>query len=222
MSRPDAAARAPEGARGGGAASGPRLTVDLAGGDAPVVAEPVATVSVPAPRVGAEPVAAAGAVPADDAAAFSDGVLRVEEQIVVLFRRAKVLWASAAASVHPDLQPVGYRLLSSLVRLGPTNPGRLAEIIETDKSVVSRQARVLEALGLVTTEPDPHDGRGRLLRATSSSNELVASTRHRVLEHLKAGLEGLTDEELNQLASLMARLNDAVESSGFTLDPPAR
>ncbi|GMA33301.1 MarR family winged helix-turn-helix transcriptional regulator [Litorihabitans aurantiacus] len=114
-------------------------------------------------------------------------VALVEEQVSVLFQRAKLLWRRAAESVHPDLQPVGYRMLNYLVRRGPTNAGVLADFLDTDRSVVSRQAKVLGGLELITVEPDPADGRGRLLRATEPACVLVERTRASMTQTLFGG-----------------------------------
>ncbi|PWD51378.1 MarR family transcriptional regulator [Serinibacter arcticus] len=136
-------------------------------------------------------------------------VALVEEQISVLFQRAKLLWRRAAESVHPELQPVGYRMLSQLVHRGPTNAGTLADCLDTDKSVISRQARVLGDLELITVEPDPSDGRGRLFQATEPARELVLRTRAEMSQMLFGGLGALDAEEVEQLGAMLGRLNEA-------------
>lgn len=145
--------------------------------------------------------------PPETSAELPEPIGRVEEQLIVLLRRSRQLWRETAAAVHPELQPIGYRLLTTLVKDGPANPGRLADHLETDKSVVSRQARGLEAMGLLVIEPDPTDGRGRLLRATPRACHLVAETRRRALAQLSASLGGLADDEIDHLAQLLERVN---------------
>lgn len=138
-------------------------------------------------------------------------VLRLEEQIIVLIQRSRQLWREAAAAVHPDLQPIGYRLLTTLVKQGPSNPGRLADLLETDKSVISRQVRVLEPLGLLSVEPDPQDGRGRLLVPTPGACQLLRETRQHALARLDGGLAGLDPVEIDQLLDLLERINGSLE-----------
>lgn len=148
----------------------------------------------------AEPIAEGG----------DEAVMVLEEQIVVLLGRAKALWREAATSVHPDLQPLGYRMLSTLVKHGPARPGHLACVLETDKSVVSRQARELESLGLLEVLPDPDDGRGRLLCASPAARENVAEMRRRALAGLAASLDALGEGETERLAELLVRVNAAL------------
>ena len=52
-----------------------------------------------------------------------------------------LVWKEAAAAVHPDLQPVGYKILSALVHRGRLHAGAIADVLEIDKSVVSRQVQ---------------------------------------------------------------------------------
>lgn len=149
----------------------------------------------------------------DDRAARA--MVQVEEQIVHLVRRARLLWRDAAARVHPDLQPVGYRMLSHLLREGPSNPGRLAELLETDKSVISRQARLLEDLGLLDVQPDPEDGRCRIFVVTPTAHDVLVATRQSAFDRLAIALEGLSSLEVEQFASLLARVNAGFDDEGL-------
>lgn len=135
---------------------------------------------------------------------------RLEEQLILLVQRTRTIWRDAGAAVHPDVPPIGYRLLIQLVKHGPSNPGRLADLLETDKSVVSRQARALEELGLVVVEPDPADGRGRLLQATEAACATVAETRRRARLQLGKGLDLLGPEEVERFTDLLERVNDGI------------
>ena len=80
--------------------------------------------------------------------ATDDEIASVEEQLRLLFVRVRAVWKEAAAAVHPDLQPVGYKIISAIVHRGRMHAGALADTLEIDKSVVSRQVKHLEALGL--------------------------------------------------------------------------
>ena len=150
----------------------------------------------------------------DDGAASSvdhdqAAIALVEEQVTALFSRAKQLWKVAAQSIHPDVQPVGYRMLNVLVHRGPQNPGQLADFLETDKSVISRQARLLVELDLIEAIPDPDDGRGRLLTAKPGTCELVTATKKTMSARLFGGITALEPDELDQLGALLTRLNQA-------------
>ena len=98
----------------------------------------------------------------------------------MLFSRIRTVWKESAQQVHPDLQPAGYKLLSAITRLGTANAHVLAEMFDMDKSVVSRQIRMLEDLGLVETRIDGRDGRVRVLvrhaQASSSCRACATAT----------------------------------------------
>ena len=85
--------------------------------------------------------------------ATDDEIASVEEQLRLLFVRVRLVWKEAAAAVHPDLQPVGYKILSAIVHRGRMHAGAIADVLEIDKSVVSRQVKHLEALGLARAWP---------------------------------------------------------------------
>ena len=78
-----------------------------------------------------------------------EAIADVEEQLSMLFSRIRTVWKESAEQVHPDLQPAGYKLISAITRLGTTNAHVLADMFDMDKSVVSRQIRMLEEFGLV-------------------------------------------------------------------------
>ena len=141
--------------------------------------------------------------------ATDDEIASVEEQLRLLFVRVRAVWKEAAAAVHPDLQPAGYKLLSAITRLGTTNAHVLAETFEMDKSVVSRQIRMLEDLGLVETRIDERDGRVRVLVATPKAFELVQSVRDRNQQRLRDVLVGRPEAELRSFADLLRSIGNA-------------
>ena len=114
----------------------------------------------------------------------------------LLFARTRMLWRDAAARVHPDLQPSGYKLLAHIVRDGSTNAHQLAELFEMDKSVVSRQVRMLEEVGLLESRPAEHDGRLRILTPTTAARRTMDGLRDEYHARLRQLVAGLTPEEL--------------------------
>ena len=127
----------------------------------------------------------------------------------MLFSRIRTVWKESAEQVHPDLQPAGYKLLSAITRLGTTNAHVLAEMFEMDKSVVSRQIRMLEELGLVETRIDERDGRVRVLVATPKAFELVQGVRDRNQQRLRDVLVGRPEAELRSFADLLRSIGNA-------------
>ncbi|AMB59573.1 MarR family winged helix-turn-helix transcriptional regulator [Microterricola viridarii] len=133
-------------------------------------------------------------------------IAEVEAQLGVLFARVRTIWKDGAHAVHPDLQPVGYKLLASLVRAGSCHAGALAEQLATDKSVISRQVKLMEELGLVVSAPDPTDGRARILTATPEAVEKINIIRDRNQAMLRSRLDDWTGDDLTRFATLLARL----------------
>lgn len=152
----------------------------------------------------------AGAEASDHADAAIDdldqAVARVEHELGRLFARIRVGWREAAATVHPDLQPLGYQVLTSILAGRATTAGALIERLQTDKSAVSRQVRQLEQLGLVESIPDPEDRRARMLVATPLAEERVALARSRYEGRIGERLRGWTAADLDHFANLVADL----------------
>lgn len=140
---------------------------------------------------------------------IDEAIADVEDELSMLFSRIRTIWKESAQQVHPDLQPAGYKLLSAITRLGTTNAHVLAETFEMDKSVVSRQIRMLEDLGLVETRIDERDGRVRVLGATPRAFELVQGVRDRNQQRLRDVLVGRPEAELRSFADLLRSIGNA-------------
>ncbi|WP_172980000.1 MarR family winged helix-turn-helix transcriptional regulator [Agromyces agglutinans] len=141
--------------------------------------------------------------------ALDEAIAAVEQQFSHMFNRARVAWKQAAEQIHPDLQPAGYKILSLIVRHGTTNAHVLAEQLEMDKSVISRQVRTLEEFGLVESRPDAKDGRLRVLAPTATAIERVQAVRVQNQNRFRTALEGRSAEELLAFAELLGELAEA-------------
>jgi DNA-binding MarR family transcriptional regulator len=146
--------------------------------------------------------------------ATDDEIASVEEQLRLLFARVRLVWKEAAAAVHPDLQPVGYKVLSALVHRGRMHAGAIADVLEIDKSVVSRQVKHLEALGLAQSIADPDDGRARFIEATPDAIASVGQRRSRMQQRLYGQLRTWSGEDVDVLGSLLGRLISEVVEPG--------
>lgn len=137
---------------------------------------------------------------------LDQAVTRVEQELGRLFARIRVSWREAAATVHPELQPLGYQVLTSIASGKATSAGAIIERLQTDKSAVSRQVRQLEQLGLVESVPDPEDRRARVLVATDLAQERVALARSRYEGRIGERLRNWTADDLDHFADLLAAL----------------
>jgi DNA-binding MarR family transcriptional regulator len=69
----------------------------------------------------------------------------------------------------PDgLSAAGFGVLNHFVRLGlrASNPARLARAFQVTKGAMTNTLQRLELLGYVAIDPDPSDGRGKVVRLT--------------------------------------------------------
>jgi DNA-binding MarR family transcriptional regulator len=142
------------------------------------------------------PAAGGGAVP-DAVDARIEGL---ERQFAMLFSAYRARLRQQASDVDPALQPSGFRTLQELVSGGPMGAGELAESLGFDKSVLSRQLRQLESLGLVSRGKDPSDRRAVIIRPT---DDAVAR-----MEEIRRGVRDAewSTHDLDDLARLLANL----------------
>lgn len=140
------------------------------------------------------------------AASADSAVDRVEQGLGRLFARIRVSWREAAATVHPDLQPLGYQVLTSIASGKATSASAIIERLQTDKSAVSRHVRQLEELGLVKSVPDPDDRRARVLVATELAQERIAVARARYEGLMAERLSGWSAADLDHFVDLLDAL----------------
>ncbi|MFC9535919.1 MarR family winged helix-turn-helix transcriptional regulator [Streptomyces sp. NPDC056975] len=109
-------------------------------------------------------------------------------------------------------------VLASVVGEGPVTAARLAAAQHVSAQAIAQSLAVLKAAGLVHTEPDPQDGRKKLISADGSAAELVdrllagrATFLARAIDHVVAPEE---HEVVEQTIELLERLADADLSGG--------
>jgi DNA-binding MarR family transcriptional regulator len=143
------------------------------------------------------------APPADAADALAD----VEEQMMQLAAYVRGAMREAATHIDPALQPFGLKILRMLRRCGPTHASALAESLDVDRSVISRQARLLADMGLLELAADPADGRAKFLAVTPLAIEKMSAVPGSDRTFIHARLAGWPEADLHQFALLLKRLN---------------
>jgi len=121
-------------------------------------------------------------------------------------RAARVL----ARRFDEALRPAGltngqFSMLMSMNRPGPVRMREVAALLGMDRTTLTSALKTLEKRGLVTTQADPDDRRGRLLALTDAGRDRLAEAlpiwveTHREVEtlldapaQLRAGLNALT------------------------------
>ncbi len=138
----------------------------------------------------------------------------VEHQLGVLLRRARSLSLSMMREVHHELDPAVYGLLIGLYDCSPARPSELAGYFGVGKATISRQLKVLEDLGLIERHPDPDDGRAHLLALTTEGQRRLDSVRTARRERFRSLLDTWPNEDVQVLATMLARLNNLVQNEG--------
>jgi DNA-binding MarR family transcriptional regulator len=100
--------------------------------------------------------------------------------------------------------------LSVVVFAGPLTLGELAAAEQVRPPTMTRLVRALEARGLVTREPDEHDGRVVRLRATAKGRTLMAEGRARRVRALAEGLRTLNSSDVMALDGAVGTLEQVV------------
>ena len=132
---------------------------------------------------------------------------RVEREIGLLLRRSRAISARLSRELHPDLDGAAYGLLALLQDAGPLRASDLVARLGLDKSTVSRQLSTLVALGLVTREADPADGRAQVLTTSAEGAARLRRIREVRRARWEADLAGWPPEDVAMLGELLARFN---------------
>lgn len=139
--------------------------------------------------------------------ALSPAIESLEQELSVLWRRARAASQRVAKAVHPNLEPAAYGLLVLLQRRGPLRLTDLAAAIGVGKPSVSRQVVLLETLGLVGKQADPEDGRAQAISLTALGREQLVSTQRAREEHFRSVLASWDEGEVRALSTLLHKLN---------------
>jgi DNA-binding MarR family transcriptional regulator len=155
-------------------------------------------------------------VPTQSPAAHLDEDLalasRLGDQLARFLRLVGRGHANFPEVYREGVEKVGYILLWHLVAEGPQRTTALAEAVHSDISTISRQVTALVRHGWVERRPDPDDGRACLLAVTDTGRRAFEDIRRRRDTHMARIMDGWRHEERGELARLVERLNDDMES----------
>jgi len=113
-----------------------------------------------------------------------------------------------------------FDVLATLRRQGSPfrlTPGELTRSTMITTGGMTKRLDRLEAAGLVRREPDPSDGRGKLIALTPQGRELVDRVVGAHLANEDSLLHGLSAAKRKELASLLRELILSLEDDGATL-----
>ncbi|WP_028279402.1 MarR family transcriptional regulator [Arthrobacter sp. H5] len=132
----------------------------------------------------------------------------LEQQLSMLWRRARSNSYKVARRVHPDMEPAAYGLLVILQREGSMRLTELAASIGVGKPSVSRQIAMLEQLGLVQKTADPLDGRAQSITLTPDGSRQLSTAQAARKEAFHQLMEDWKVDDITSLGSLIAQLNE--------------
>ncbi|MFB2581547.1 MarR family winged helix-turn-helix transcriptional regulator [Herbiconiux sp. P15] len=141
----------------------------------------------------------------------AEAILAVEGEMARIVRATRAFLLENAARFSSELSPSGFWVLRYIVKNAPTSPGAIVAQVGMDKSVVSRQLRVLKDLGFVTSVPDPSDGRASLFEPTPATLLRMDDIRHEVQAAYSGVLDDWSDDDVRSFVRLLGEFNDRLE-----------
>lgn len=124
-----------------------------------------------------------------------------------LFAIARVRWARLAPQLHPELRGPDLLMLQTIAHKGPITATELAQLLSTDKTLVSRQISRMRQLGLVDAVSDEADRRVVLLSASAEARRTLGELHAHLSESYERRLAGWSDEDLATFRDLLHRFN---------------
>ena len=120
--------------------------------------------------------------------------------------RGRTAAALRASRSGVELTRTGVAILAALVQRGPLRPTALSEHADTEPAIVTREMRVLTAQGYVRSEPDPSDGRARLVEITPAGRAAFTRYREAIDEIIAETFAGWSARELADLRQTLDRV----------------
>ena len=98
-------------------------------------------------------------------------------------------------------------ILYLLVTVGPKTINQLAEEEGVSAPAITRTIKSLEKLGYVIKSRSKTDQRVVFVAPTRKSQQVIESLRLQQQKHINELLQGVTDDDLNQLSKLLGKIH---------------
>ena len=138
----------------------------------------------------------------------------LEREMSVLLRRAMRRFWNDDEYADGVLDRWTYALLIRLSDEGPLRVGEVARRFGVDKSTASRHLKKLQDGGLVEAIQDSTDARSALMRLTPRGTARLAEVRTARMEPLRRVFSAWPEQDRQELARLLARLNSDMDQVG--------
>jgi len=136
----------------------------------------------------------------------------IETQVALLMRLGEATRRSTDVKPHRALDRAAYVILRRLQADGPQNVSALAAALNLDGSTVTRQVTALQKDGLIERHPDPRDGRGTVIEATTLGLRQVEAVRAARRALYGTVLRDYSGDERRQLAATLERFIGALDA----------
>jgi DNA-binding MarR family transcriptional regulator len=142
----------------------------------------------------------------------------VEDLVRQLYRLGFVQRGIAREALS-ELGSQGFTALGVLHH-GPVRVSELAQLLNVDLSVASRQVSALAAAGFVAREPDPDDRRAHRIVITDAGGRVLRESHRRMVHAFGEALEAWSAPEIAALAAGLERLReDFARTTSASPDP---
>ena len=132
---------------------------------------------------------------------------RLDDQVGFVLRQVTQRHAAIfAAGIDADVTPTQWAALSKLAEVGPLSQNRLGRLTVMDAATVKGVIDRLSARALVATDPDPTDGRRRVVSLTEAGLALVDRLVPAAFRITAETLAPLDDSERVALQALLLKL----------------
>ena len=136
-------------------------------------------------------------------ALFSKATFQLTNTARLLFNWFNKEFQSRDFEVKAEQMPI----LFVLSITGEKSQQEIADLLQKDKAGVFRSLKSLQKMGYISFHEDENDNRKKIVRLTESGKHLCNKANEIGEELNKQILEGISEEEINQLKSVLAKIN---------------
>ncbi|MGN7386310.1 MarR family winged helix-turn-helix transcriptional regulator [Sporosarcina sp. SAFN-015] len=143
------------------------------------------------------------------------------EEAIELFQEVLIYGSehvvkSVNVDVWDEYSPEQIQVLKILSTQGPLSNGKLAEIQGVHKSAISTRLKKLVEKGLVASDKDPNDQRAKIVRLTTSGEEVLRKSDEAVYESIEKLFVGKVEEhEIDTFVNTFRKLKDILHMKGM-------
>lgn len=120
--------------------------------------------------------------------------------------------AGAPAEGQLPFNPLYFQILRTTAAAGALRPSALADLLSVPRSTISTALTALQRRGLLSTEPDPSDGRALIVRLSKEGTEVVEAILRQDRRNATLMLEGLAANERAEFVRLTGKVAQALSS----------